>query len=184
MVVSFERWKESSKNIEESCRVGKVFDIRRITPSADCVNGVLPFSVRGDELHPSSELGFFFFLFPRDESRDSEPLSVHPLAVLEEPVVPVSVSGYSDWVVQQAKSFYKLVELSCEGYGEDLMALLTTIESGQFQGDQASPSSPLSKSANRGQQELKRLACSINYDLKGFHSSRGKGKGRGSSCLS
>jgi len=77
-------------------------------------------------------------------------------------VVPVSVSGYSDWVVQQAKSFYKLV----------------------FQGDQASPSGPLSKSANRGQRELKRFACSINYDLKGFHSSRGKGKGRGSSCLS
>jgi hypothetical protein len=100
-------------------------------------------------------------------------------------VVPVSVSGYSDWVVQQAKSFYKLVGLSCEGYEEkDLMALLTTIESGQFQGDQASPSGPLSKSANRGQRELKRFACSINYDLKGFHSSRGKGKGRGSSCLS
>jgi len=49
-----------SKNINESCRVGKDFDIRRITPSADCVNGVLSFSVRGDELHPSSELFFFY----------------------------------------------------------------------------------------------------------------------------
>jgi hypothetical protein len=52
-----------SKNIKESCRacrVGKDFDIQRITPSADSVNGVLPFSVRGDELHPSSELVLFF----------------------------------------------------------------------------------------------------------------------------
>jgi hypothetical protein len=102
------------------------------------------------------------FFFPGNESRGSEPLSVRPLAVLEKPVVPFSVSGYSDWVVQQAKCFYKLKGLSCEGYEEDLMALPTTFESGQFQGNQASPSSSLSKSANREQQESKRLICSIN----------------------
>lgn len=87
-------------------------------------------------------------------------------------------------MVQQAKRFYKLVGLSCDEYEEDLMVLLSAIESGQFHGNRASPSSSFSKSANRGQQELKRLACSINSDLKGCHSSRGKGKGRGSSCLS
>lgn len=36
-----------------------------------------------------------------------------------------------------------------------------------------------SKLVDRGNRELKRLACSISYDPKGVTSSRGRGKGRG-----
>jgi hypothetical protein len=36
------------------------------------------------------------------------------------------------------------------------------------------------KPTNRGNRELKRLVCSVNYDIKGVHSNRGKGKRRGS----
>jgi hypothetical protein len=35
----------------------------------------------------------------------------------------------------------------------------------------------------KGQRELNRLACSINYEKKGAHSVRGKHKGRGPSRL-
>jgi hypothetical protein len=38
------------------------------------------------------------------------------------------------------------------------------------------------KSADRGNCELKRLACSVNYDIKGGHSNRVKGKGMGVNC--
>jgi len=44
-------------------------------------------------------------------------------------------------------------------------------------------SSSFSKLENKRFRELKRLACFINYDLKGGQSSRGKGKGRGPTTL-
>lgn len=115
-------------------------------------------------------------LYPGEEARDSEPLTIHPLAVIEEPVLPEIVS--SDWVVQKVKSLCHFVGLFCKGFGDGLMALFTTIEASRHQNGAASSPSSLSKLANRGRRELKRLACSINYDLKGGQ--RGKGKGRGS----
>lgn len=38
------------------------------------------------------------------------------------------------------------------------------------------------KPADKGNLELNTLACLINYDIKGGHSNKGKGKGRGSNC--
>lgn len=85
---------------------------------------------------------------------------------------------YSDWVLQRVKEIYRVVGLSCEAY-EHFMPLLTTIEAGRHQKDLVSKS----KLVNKGNRELKLLACTINYDPKGGSSSCGKGKGRGSSVI-
>lgn len=60
-----------------------------------------------------------------------------------------------------------------------MLNLFTAIEASRKQNGSASSSSLFSKSVNRGNCELKRLACSISYDVKGGNSSGGKGKGRG-----
>jgi len=135
-------------------------------------------SVAKGEMPSSSKLVPFLLLFcwgGEEDFRDSEPLNVHPLAIIEEPVLPIS--DYSNWVVQKAKSFHKFVGLSCEGFEEDLMVLLSAIESSQHQRGPASPSSSLSKSISSGHQELKSLASSINNDLKSGHSSKVKARG-------
>jgi hypothetical protein len=61
----------------------------------------------------------------------------------------------------------------CVGFDEEFMALLKEVSCNH----KVSPSS--SKLGNKGSRELKRLECSINYDLKVESSSCGKGKGRG-----
>jgi hypothetical protein len=71
------------------------------------------------------------------------------------------------------------VGLSCEGFVEKLMALLTAIEASCIRVDLAS----ISRRVNRGNMELKRLVCSINYDSQGGSSSCGRGKSRGFSVL-
>jgi hypothetical protein len=53
------------------------------------------------------------------------------------------------------------------------MSLLTAIETSHNWGESVSNS----KSANRGERELKRLLCSINYDSMGGSSSRSRVKG-------
>jgi hypothetical protein len=66
-----------------------------------------------------------------------------------------------------------------QSYGQ-MLALFTAIEASRKHNGSDSSSSLDSKSVKRGHRELKGLACSINYDWKGGHSSRGKSKGRGS----
>lgn len=97
----------------------------------------------------------------RKGSKESEPVST-PLVVVEEQPSPESVS--SDWVVQNMTSSYN-VGLSCERFGDELMVLFTAIKASRHQNGPASSPSSLSKSMNRGQCELKRLVCSINYDF-------------------
>jgi hypothetical protein len=115
-------------------------------------------------------------LYSGEEPRDIEPLNVHPL-VVEESVLHVSNS--SDLVVQEVMSFCHVVGMSYEGFEDELLALLTAIEASRNQYSLASSTSSLSKSMNKMHRELKMLACSINYDLKGGKPNRGKGKGRG-----
>jgi hypothetical protein len=59
------------------------------------------------------------------------------------------------------------------------MAILTAIEASRSQKGSTSNS----KLLDRGTRELKRLACSINYDSKGGSSGCGRVKGRGFSVL-
>lgn len=75
----------------------------------------------------------------------------------------------STWVLQKVKETC----LSCEGFEEELMPLLTDIEARRFQKESISSS----KLANKESRELKRLSCSIDYDLKSGSSSRGRVKG-------
>lgn len=49
-----------------------------------------------------------------EEITGSEPLNVHPLAVVEVQEVPYSVSSY--WIVESIKSFYHAVGMAFEGF--------------------------------------------------------------------
>jgi hypothetical protein len=40
----------------------------------------------GVEMSPSS----YLVLHPREDPRDSKPLNIHPLAIIEEPILPVA----------------------------------------------------------------------------------------------
>jgi hypothetical protein len=66
---------------------------------------------------------------------------------------------------------------SCEGFEEQFLALLTTIEAVSPQKEPGS----CSNVGNKGIRELKRLECSINYDSKFENSSHAYGNVRGSS---
>jgi hypothetical protein len=54
------------------------------------------------------------------------------------------------------------------------MALFTALEAGHYKNETTSSS----KMHNRKSRELKRLSCSINYDLKSDSYRRGRNKGR------
>jgi len=86
---------------------------------------------------------------------------------------------HSNWVLQRAKEIHHVLGISCEGYEEQFMAILTAIEASRSQKGSTSNS----KLLDRGTRELKRLACSINYDSKGGSSGCGRVKGRGFSVL-
>jgi hypothetical protein len=85
----------------------------------------------------------------------------------------------SDWVVQRMKIFCHVVGLSREGFEEQMLDLFTTIEASWNQNNMVSIPNFCSKTDNRGKIELKRFACSINYDLKGGQNNKDKGKGKG-----
>lgn len=89
------------------------------------------------------------------------------------------MSRFSDIIlgIAESKGYppYCGVGLLREGFEEELMTLLTAIYVSLLREGSASSS----KLVNRGNKELKRLSCSINYDSKGGSSSQGKVKGRG-----
>jgi hypothetical protein len=84
--------------------------------------------------------------------------------------------------VERIKYFCHVVGLSCEGFEDKLMALFTAIEASRPQSWVGSVTDLSGKSGNEGNHELKRLVCSVNYDVKGVQSHRVTGKGRGGKC--
>lgn len=70
-----------------------------------------------------------------EEVKESEPLIVYPLAMVEDQGMPYSVS--LGWVVERVKSFCHEVGLSCEGFEDELLALFTAIEASQHQNGSA-----------------------------------------------
>lgn len=90
----------------------------------------------GVEMTPSS-----LVLHHGEGSRDNEPLKVHPIAIIEEPILLVVEA--SELVVLRVESFRHIVGMSCEGFEGELMVLLTTIEASKFQNGLAGSSSPL-----------------------------------------
>jgi hypothetical protein len=73
----------------------------------------------------------------------------------------------SDWVLQKVKD---CVGISCEGFEEENKALFTAIEASHYEDKLDSFSNP----AKKGKGELKRLACSFNYDFEDRSSSQGR----------
>jgi hypothetical protein len=165
------------KTLGEGNTVGKKLGFMQATLSKGNNTRTSLVSCCGDE--GQAFVFFTLVLYTGEEPGDSKPLTVSPLVVVDNLTILDSFS--SNWVAQKVMSFYHVVGLLCEGF-EDERALFTAIEARRHQNGLADSPSSISKLGNRGQRELKRLACSINYDLKRGHSSRGKGKGRGPTC--
>lgn len=64
---------------------------------------------------------------------------------------------HSNWVLQKEEEIHDCVGISCEGLKEQFKTLLTIIEAGQH---------ILARSFSEKERELKRLSCSINYDVR------------------
>jgi hypothetical protein len=109
---------------------------------------------------------------------DNELLDVMPLAVMEKDLGNES----SDWVFERIRGFCKVVGISCPGLKEKMMDLFNGIEAQRFS-DRVRHNNNSSTMGNRGQREVKRLECSVNYDGKGGQSSRLTRKGRVGNCL-
>ena len=75
------------------------------------------------------------------------PLNVHPMAVIEEPILLAVVAF--EWVGLRVESFHYVVGISCEVIEGELMVLLMSIEVIGFQNGLASLSSCLSRLVNR-----------------------------------
>lgn len=75
----------------------------------------------------------------------------------------------SDWILKKVEEIHACVGISCNGFEEQFNALLKTIESG---------CSSVLKSNSKKERELRRLECSINYDIKKGSGGRDRLKGR------
>jgi len=73
--------------------------------------------------------------------------------------------------------------VSCDQFEDKLLALFEQIEAKQVQSLADSLALVTTVSGVKGQREIKRLNCSINYDKKGGLSYRRRGKGSGVSCV-
>jgi hypothetical protein len=82
-------------------------------------------------------------------------------------IQPGSVGG------KNRGKFCHVVGLSCAGYEDKLIALFTTIEANRSHNGVGHVTDLSAKFRNRGQREVKRLECSLNYDIKGGQSSTG-----------
>jgi len=108
-----------------------------------------------------------------DEVEGLGPLSILPLAVELDKDSSLNVSPR--WVMERVKSYYKLIGVSCDQFEDKLLALFELIEARRADSLAMVPTA----SGVKGQREIKRLDCSINYDKKGEQSYRRRGKGRG-----
>ncbi|KAG6637056.1 hypothetical protein CIPAW_11G154000 [Carya illinoinensis] len=96
---------------------------------------------------------------------DEDGTVITPLCTL--PPSPVYGSDSSSWVFKKVEEIQAIVGISIGGYTEQFRALLVAIEDSH------------SKSATKRDRELKRLTCSIKYDVKEGSGGRDRSKGRG-----
>jgi len=108
-------------------------------------------------------------------------ISVMPLAVEMDKDFSSSVSPR--WVMERVKDYYKLVGVSCDQYEDNLLALFELIEASRAQSMEHSLAMVTTVAGVKGQREIKRLDCSINYDKKGEQSNRRRVKGRDATCV-
>jgi hypothetical protein len=89
-------------------------------------------------------------------------------------------SGYSDWVTQCANQIYPIVGISHEDQKLLLLALLTHLEEER----RSEALGALSSGGSKGKREVKNLECTINYDIRGSCSRRGRSRARGHPVMS
>jgi hypothetical protein len=105
---------------------------------------------------------------------EMEPLSISPLAVAPPQADEVhkikghgSTNGVSQWVDENLKAFGELVGTSFEGYEEEVIALLVSIEARRNQHQPPTcDNRSARKKGTKGSRELKGLISSINYDSR------------------
>jgi len=115
-----------------------------------------------------------------DVIQGSEMLDIQPLAVLEERLGDDPMS--TEWVIERVKGFCKVVGMSCLCFEDKLMDLFNDIEAHRYSNKVRHDNNLRAKFGNRGQREVKRLECSVNYDGKRGQSSRLTRKGRVGNC--
>jgi hypothetical protein len=116
-----------------------------------------------------------------DDVEGIGPISVIPLAVEMDKDSNLNVS--LGWVMERVNGYYKLVGVSCDQFEDKLLAMFEQIEATRTQSLADSWAMVTTASGVKGQREIKRLDCSINYDKKGEQSNRRRGKGRGVTCV-
>lgn len=70
----------------------------------------------------------------------------------------------SNWVLQKILDFSKMVSVSCDGYENRLLQPFEGLEANR--GDELGTSR--GKTGRKGDRELKRLECSVNYEYQGW----------------
>jgi hypothetical protein len=108
----------------------------------------------------------------------SEMLDIQLLAVSEEQLGDDPMS--TEWVIERVRGFCKVVGMSCPGFEDNLMDLFNDIEAHRYSERVRHDNNLRAKFGNRGQREVKRLECLVNY--KGGQSSRLTRKGRVDNC--
>jgi len=109
------------------------------------------------------------------------PISVMPLAVEMDKDSSSNVSPR--WVLERVKGYYKLVGVSCDQYEDTLLALYEQIKARRAHSLADSLAMVTTVAGVKGQREIRRLDCYINYDKKGEQSNRRRGKARGLTCV-
>jgi hypothetical protein len=163
-------------------RVGNGLDIVPVSEEEEVFCGGIPSKQEGSkELFSVVAQSVLSSVFVEggvgDEVEGLGPISVLPLAVEMDKDSSSIVSPR--WVMERVKGYYKLIGVSCDQFEDKLLALFELIEARRVQSLAMVPS----VSGVKGQREIKRLDCSINYDKKGVQSYRRGGKGRGLFCV-
>jgi hypothetical protein len=160
-------------------RVGKGLDIVPVSEEEEVFCGGSPSKQEGSkELLSVGAQSVLSSVFEEggvgDEVEGLGPISVLPFLAVEMDKDSSSIVS-PRWVMERVKGYYKLIGVSCDQFEDKLLALFELIETKRVQSLAMVPS----VSGVKGQREIKRLDCSINYDKKGVQSYRRRGKGRG-----
>jgi hypothetical protein len=104
---------------------------------------------------------------------EPETLEIQPLAIMGAGEHRPESQG---WVLERVLAFCHELGLNCDGHEEELLALFTAIEAKRMNRKGGSSQQKGDKVGNRGNRELKRLECTVNYDVKGSATMTGKGR--------
>jgi hypothetical protein len=100
-------------------------------------------------------------------------LEIQPLAIMG---AGEHQSEARDWVLERILAFCQELGLVCDGHEDELMALFIAIEANRLNRKGGSGHQSGDKVGNHGNHELKRLECTVNYDVKGLATVSGKGR--------